>query len=348
MQAVQRVTVAAIAKEAGVSISTVSLALRGKGSIPADTRARIHEIAREMGYTPKNNLRLTRNHMPSNFGMVIRTLPEDSQENPFYPVVQAGIESACRQNQINLTYASLPVDGDSRILEIPRILIEDQVDGLLAVGLNLNQSNAQIFDRLALPIVLVDAYGPSGKYDAVVTDNHHGIIDAMNYLIGKGHRHIAFTGSHDNAFPSIYERRMAYLQALHDHGISNSYLLDCELSREQVHDLVYEYFNHATPVTALLCANDFTALGALKAFRELGLSVPNDISLMGFDDDLLAPHITPGLTTMQIDKIGMGRLAVSLLINRVDRPESAQVTGIIRPRLIERESVAAVGAAKRT
>jgi LacI family transcriptional regulator len=339
MHAVRRVTVAAVAKEAGVSISTVSLALNGKGSIPAETRQRVNEIAREMGYTHRNMPRHARKTGLSNIGMVIRSLPEDSQDNPFYPFVQAGIENACRQNNINLTYATIPVDRDSRILEIPRLLIEDQVDGLLAVGLFINDANAMIFDRLAVPVVLADAYATSDKYDAVVTDNFRGAYDATAYLMSKGHRHIAFAGSHAGAFPSIYERRMGYLKALEDHGIPDHYLLDCELSREQVYAQVREHFDHPTPVTALFCANDFECIGALQALRELSLSVPNDLSLMGFDDDLLAPHITPSLTTMQIDKMGMGRLAVSLLINRAERMEAAQVTSTIRPRVIERESV---------
>lgn len=340
MPANRRVTVAEIAREAGVSLSTVSLALRGRGNLPVETRQRIQEIARELGYLPRPALRQLQPMGLSNLGMVIRTLPDNPQENPFYSVVQAGIEMACRQHRINLTYASLPVDRDSRILEVPRMLIEDHVDGLLVVGIFINEANAQIFERLAAPIVLVDAYAERGNYDAVVTQNAQGAYDAVAYLVSQGHRRIGVVGSHPNAFPSILARREGYLRALADHGGLEPCFIDSELDRQPAYEALQAHLRSASPVSAIFCVNDFVAVGALRAARDLGLEVPKDLSVIGFDDDLLAPHVTPALTTLQVDKVGLGRLAVAMLLDRFENPGSAVAEVALRPRLVVRESVA--------
>jgi DNA-binding LacI/PurR family transcriptional regulator len=301
------------------------------------------EAARDLGY-------VTRAPAPrggagdglTSIGMVMRHLPENPQDNPFYSIVQAGIEIACRKHHLNLVYSSLPVDRDSRILEVPRMLLEDAVDGLIGVGLYLNEANLQIFERQAAPLVLVDAYSASGHFDAVETMNMEGAFDAVSYLIEQGHRHIGIIGTHPGAFPSIAERRCGYEQALEAGGIEARYFIDCELDRQPAYEAALAFFSRPTPVTAIFAANDWVVVGVLRALRELGLRVPEDLSVIGFDDDLLAGHITPALTTMQVDKVGMGRLAVSLLVNRVQHPDAAQVIARLRPRLIERESVKCV------
>ena len=334
-----RVTVSTIAEKAGVSPATVSLALRGKSNIPAETRARILETARELGYIPRQSAIRENNSEISSIGMIMRHLPDNPQDNPFYSVVQAGIEAACRQNRINLNFASLPVDHDSRILEIPRMLIEDAVAGFLAVGLYLNETNLRIFERQTAPVVLVDAYATAGNFDAVLSMNEEGAYDAVSHLIEEGHRHIAILGTHPGAFPSIAGRRRGYERALEDHDISERYYIDSELDRQPVYDAVRAFYQHAQPVTAFFAANDWIAIGALHAFRDLDKRVPEEVSLIGFDDDLLAGHITPALTTMKVDKMSMGRIAVMLLLNRLQNPDSAQVVSHLRPTLIRRESV---------
>ena len=339
----KRITVQDIAEKAGVSPATVSLALRGKPTIPAETRARVQEAARDLGYINRQPaVQRSGDAGLVNVGMVMRHLPENPQENPFYSVVQMGIEMACRQHHLNLVLTSLPVDRDSRILEVPRMLLEDAVDGLLGVGLYLNETNLQIFERQAAPLVLVDAYATGGHFDQVETMNEEGAFDAVSYLISQGHRHIGLIGTHPGAFPSIMERRQGYERALAENGIRERYFIDCILDRQPAYEAALAFFSRRTPVTALFAANDWLVVGVLRALRELGLSVPGDLSLVGFDDDLLAGHITPALTTMQVDKVGMGRLAVSLLVNRVNNPDAAQVVARIRPRLVERESVARI------
>jgi DNA-binding LacI/PurR family transcriptional regulator len=339
-----RVTVQDIASQTGLSPATVSLALRGKTTIPIETRERVKAAAQSLGYIGRRAMvsqavLSTQPGEVGEIGMVMRHLPENPQDNPFYSVVQAGIEMGCRQHHINLVYSSLPVDRDSHILEVPRMLLEDAVDGLLGVGLYLNEANLNIFTRQAVPLVLVDAYASVGTFDAIQTMNEEGAYAAVEHLIQQGHRKIGIIGTHPGAFPSISERRRGYERALATNGINERWYIDCELDRQPAYEAARAYFTQARSITALFCANDWIAVGVLRALRELGLRVPDDLSLIGFDDDLLAGHITPALTTMGIDKMGMGRLAVDMLLNRIRHPETGQVQVRLRPQLIVRESV---------
>lgn len=337
-----KVTMAVIAAEAGLSLSTVSLALRGNSSIPIHTRRRVLNLARELGYVPRRGSVLGIRSGLKNVGLVVKTLPENPQDNPFYSIVQAGVEMACRAHRLNVLYASLPVDEDSRITDVPRLFSDGELNGLLLVGVQLTEQNAAIFERLGVPIVLVDAYAESHAHDSVVSANFEGAYEAVSYLARLGHRRIALVGSHPRAFPSIAQRQAGYERALDDHGIHERHYIDCSLVGDAAFAAALRYFESGPPVTAVFGVNDEVAIWAMRAAKSLGRLVPQDISFAGFDDDLLAAHVEPPLTTMQVDKLGMGRHAIDLLINRAEHPDAAVVETVLRPRLIERESVLAL------
>jgi LacI family transcriptional regulator len=334
-----RVTLSEIAEQSGVSLSTVSLVLRDKPGVGSDTRRRVHSVAKELGYIPKNGVQ----HRSSltNVGLILKSEPGLSlQTNLFYSHVLAGIEMACRQWQFNLLYATLPVDRDSYPLELPRVLMEeDTADGLLLIGAFLDNTIAQVVERRSTPIVLVDACAASDLYDAVVSDNFKGAHDAVTYLTQRGHRHIGFVGSHLHAYPSIQERQRGYAQALQDNDIPDSYFAACHLDPEEALAATANLLCQNPQITALFATNDEVAIAAMEAVQTLGRRVPKDISVIGFDDIDPSKSTAPPLTTMHVDKIGMGMLAVQLLINRVEYPASNPVTAIIHPHLVERQSV---------
>jgi LacI family transcriptional regulator len=250
---------------------------------------------------------------------------------------------ACRQWQFNLLYATLPVDRDSYPLELPRVLMEeDTADGLLLIGAFLNNTIAQVVERRSTPIVLVDAYAASDLYDAVVSDNFKGARNAVTYLVQQGHRHIGFVGSHPHAYPNIQERQRGYAQALQDSKIPDSYFADCHLDPEEALAATADLLHQNPQVTALFSANDEVAIAAMDAVRALGRRIPDDISIIGFDDIDPSKSAQPPLTTMHVDKFGMGMLAVQLLLNRVEYPESNPVTTVIHPHLVERQSVQSI------
>jgi LacI family transcriptional regulator len=186
----------------------------------------------------------------------------------------------------------------------------------------------------------VDAYAISDVYDAVVSDNSAGAYQAITHLIQHGHRHIGLVGSHPQAYPSLQERRSGYIQALEDNDISDRYVAECHIIRtEEIVEATTVLLRRHPQITAILGANDEVAITVMDVARDLGRQVPDDLSVVGYDDIDLAGCVTPSLTTMHVDKLGMGELAVQLLVNRIEHPESNLVRAIVRPRLIERSSV---------
>jgi LacI family transcriptional regulator len=339
----QRVKLSDIAQKTDVSISTVSLVLRNKSGIPPETRQRVLKTAQKLGYRPKSVSRpRPSSSQLHNLGLIIKSEPGVvPRANPFYSHVLAGIEEACRQNEINLLYATLPVDLNNHPVEVPRLLLEEGTDGLLVVGTLLDDAFAPVLNQKAVPIVLVDAYALSEKYDAVVSDNVSGAYQAVSHLIERGHRHMAIVGTCPDGYPSLRERRQGYIQALKDHGLTQTYFTDCVPHKDAAFEATTQLLSQCPQISAVFGCNDEIALAVMRAAQALGRQVPEEFSVIGFDDIDLAQHVTPSLTTMRVDKAGMGRMAVKLLINRVEFPDAERVTSVIRPRLIERESVAA-------
>ena len=251
----------------------------------------------------------------------------------------AGIEEACRKRRVNLLYATLPVDKDNVPTETPHLLSGNHVDGLLLVGAFVDETLGHILGEESMPVVLVDAYASRNQYDAVVTDNLRGAYQAVSYLVQQGHHHIGVVGSHPNAYPSLNERRQGYLQALLEHGINTTYFADSSLQDEEIACTTLELLQRQPQITAIFGCNDHAAIAAMRAIDAKGLRLPDSISVIGFDDIDLARHVRPALTTMHVDKIGMGRMAVQMLANRIEFPDSERVTSVISPRLVERDSV---------
>jgi LacI family transcriptional regulator len=329
-----------IAEQSDVSLTTVSLVLRNKSgsSIPAETRQRILDIARDLGYRIKPP---AEGHQVLNqIGILLRAREDDLPlADPFYSSILAGIEAGCRQNRFNLLSATLPVNDDNYPLERPRLLDGEHVDGLLLVGTFVDRTFDHLLGEKSVPTVLVDAYSESTAYDAVVTENYQGAFQAVAYLIERGHRHIGLVGSLPHAYPSIRERRRAYVDVLQEQGVTTTYFADCHLRREEAFAATTQLLQHNPQITALFGVNDDMAIAAMRAAQTLGWQVPQDVSVIGFDDIDLARLTIPALTTMQVDKLNLGRTAVQMLINRVQAPESPRVTVALSTHLIERQSV---------
>lgn len=337
-------TLTDIAKKSRVSVSTVSLVLRDRPGIPDKTRQRVIAAASALGYVKKPRVILgrTRQAHPklSNLGLLLKAdhgVPP--QANPFYSYVLAGIEQACRRNHINLLYATVPVDADNVPVEMPRLLEEDTVDGLLLVGALVGDVMDQLLRAKHVPVVLVDAYAALEGYDAVLSDNARGAYQAMSYLIQRGHKHIALVGAHPNAYPSLQQRRDAYEHALSDFGIADRYYADTSVAGADVLRATAALLEQYPEITALFAVNDEAAIGAMTMAQRMGKRVPEDLSVVGFDDIEMAQNVLPPLTTMHVDKVGMGRIAVQLLADRVQFPGSETIMTLLQPRLIERASV---------
>lgn len=336
-----KVTMTDIARESGVSPATVSLVLRDKPGISQATRQKVLDSAAALGYIFSPTKTNERPFM-SSIGLVFKVRPNDPpQTNQFYAPVLSGIETYCRAQNINLLYAQLLVDEENNPLETPRLLKEQGVDGLLFVGIQLNQAITQVLQKQNQPIVLVDAYADDAQYDAVVSGNEAGAYQATSHLIQNGHRHIAMMGSMPHSYPSIQERRNGYLRAINEHGLTPVFV-DCHHNIDSATTAAEVFLPERGQITAVFGANDEVAISIMRVAQTLEMRIPQDLSVVGFDNIQLAHFVAPALTTMRVDKMGMGRLAAQLLSNRIQYPEAGYVKSVIQPSLIERDSVAII------
>lgn len=335
-----KVTISDIAQQSGVSVSTVSLVLNNKPGISDETRSRVLEAADKLGYLSKPNGEKAKSGPLTTIGMVVKIDPDiNHQANPFYSRVIVGIEDACRRKGINLLFATLPVDEDNRPVEVPQLLYNEIVDGLLMVGTCVDETFTSITGMRQIPIVLVDGYSDTESYDAVVSDNFRAAYQAVEYLIHKGHRHIGLAGSDDNCFPSLRDRRNGYLRAMKENGITEVYMSNFNINKSQGYQEVIGLLNKYPHISALFCVNDDVGSAAIRAAQYQGKRVPEDISIIGYDDTYIAANTHPAMTTMHVDTVAMGRSAVHLLSLRLENPDSARMTLTIHPSLVERASV---------
>jgi LacI family transcriptional regulator len=335
-----KVKISDIARQSGVSASTVSLVLNNKPGVSQDTRSRVLEIAQQFEYTVKPTPPLGKKGPLTTVGMVVKTDPDITpQANPFYSKVIVGIEDACRQSGINLLFATLPVDENNCPAEIPPLLSNELVDGLLMVGTFVDETITSVSGKRTPPIVLVDGYSNSESYDMVISDNFRAAYQAVTYLIDQGHRNIALLGSGEECYPSLKERRNGYLRAMKENELTEVYIADFNINRSKGYEETIALLKDYPHLTALFCVNDDVGSAAIRAAQALGKRIPADISIIGYDDTYIAANTHPALTTMHVDTIAMGRAAVHLLSLRILNPESARMTLTIHATMVERASV---------
>lgn len=332
------ITLKDIAEELGVSVTTVSRALSGRGRISAATRRQVMEKAVELGYdlaAPEAEGERRR------ICIVLNSRLQPLSADSFYGTVMVGIENECQKHGSNVFFQTISNAADGGLWDLHG---KEQLDGMILVGADIYPSIVKEAKSQGIPVVLVDNWLPEISVDSVVTDNRGGILQLMNYLISKGHRRIGFIGG-PLSHRSLQERYEAYQAGLVEHGIQpNSDW--CWLhtapapqigkGREGIDALIAR----GLPVTAVVTDNDNTALGVLQGCAAAGIRVPEDLSLAGFDNIELSEHLTPPLTTVHIHKYHMGKIAARRL-HELMQGEDTHVPLRIRlgTDLVIRESV---------
>lgn len=327
-----------VAKSAGVSLATASQALNNRPGVTDETRCRVLESARSLGYP------LNRNKRYENLAVIGMLVKHDYglpyTFNPFFSLVQMGVEQECRAHYLSFMFASVEVGVGNRPVEWPRMIEDDSVDGLLLIGTNI-QATAEALQAKRLlnkPIVLVDSYADGFHFDSVLIDNFGGATQAVKHLIELGHRHIGLIGSNPSSPPDILERREGYLATLRQHGIEHEYIEDSPMTREAAYEALHRILQRAPQVTAVFAVNDDTAIGVLQAALDKGLRVPEDLSIVGFDDVALASQIRPALTTVHVPIVWLGRLGVRQLLERSRYPDQPQTTLTVATQLVARQT----------
>ena len=336
-----KVTIRDVAKQAGVSVASVSYAINDIDKINSETRERILKVIEEMKYKPSLTARCLSN---GNSRLIGITLPLTESgdapgmllKNPFFGEFISGVESITRKEGYDILFTGVETDEQCRDWIQRR-----KLDGIIMLGMYPKSFFVEV-KKLGIPIVLTDAYEDYAKeFHRVMLEDEIGSYQAVRYLLEKGHRKIAFvTGSIEHS-PLNRKRYQGYQRALQEAGIEvkPEYFLEYPVSFQGGYQAAMEIMQTKCDVTAIFAIADIMAIGMLKAFRENGREVPQDYSIIGFDDIQFDEYVTPGLTTMHQDSAQKGKISAEIILEDVKHGCSKGKTVVLKPTLVERESV---------
>ena len=331
------VTIRQVANQAGVSIGTVSRVLNNKPGVSDETREHVHGIAQEMGYTVPNRIPVLANI--SRLGLLNPPMHGGLLTNPFYHDVFLGVEQVCQEQQIKLSFNTLDMADISRaaLRSHPPLLKDESLNGLVLVGAMQCQVVAALIDACPLPVVLVDNHFTESPWDSVMIDNERGMTRIVEHLVGTGHRHIALLSGPDHL--SIIERRNGYQKTMQAYGLTPIMACPPDLMPDNAEKCVLQLLEQSPQITAFACSNDLQAIAASKKIQELGYAVPADFSVTGFDDISMTEYASPPITTIRVDRIALGRLAVDMLFSRIKYPQRPPIGAVMGITFCERASV---------
>jgi LacI family transcriptional regulator len=323
----ERVTIKELARVSGVSVGTVSRALNGYADVRPETRERIVRLARELDYTPAASARSLVTRRSHIIGVFMETGEgHPDLQHPFFHEVLGGLKTRVGSNGFDLLlFASeRPGNGYGPHSYLKRAR-HHSVDGCALIGLEPDDPEVRRLARADLPIVAIDMDLEGPKVEVVMSDNEGGAIAAVRHLHELGHRRIAtITGMLDSR-PGA-DRLRGYRQAMQELGLAyrDEYVAYGDYYAESGRAAAERLLALEEPPTAIFAAADMMAIGAIRAAAEVGIRVPEELAIVGFDDIQLASHINPPLTTMRQDKLGLGFAAADALVARVagdgDRP----------------------------
>lgn len=338
LSVMKQISIKDIAREVRVSHPTVSRALRGSPLVKPETAERIRQIAEQMGYRPNAVARGLATNKTWTVGALVTSIAD-----PFTAEVFGGVEELANDNGYSVFVANCSEDP-ARELRVVRLFQERRVDGILVLSSRVGALHMPLLRQLRVPIVLVNSEHPDQFAHSVMIDNVGGACMAVQHLINLGHRRIAYLGDR-LGFRSDIERFAGYREALGlaDYSFEPDLVLHGNGTAEEGRLVMTRLLAVSDPPTAVFCYNDLTAIGALSAIRAHGLRVPEDISVVGFDDLAIASFTGPPLTTVRQPKQLMGRTATEILLRLFSGPqEKTQVR--LMGELILRESTASAPA----
>jgi DNA-binding LacI/PurR family transcriptional regulator len=333
------VSIKDIARAARISHSTVSRALRNSPLVSVETRELVHKIAQEQGYSVSAAARSLVTGRSNTLGVVVTSI-----SNPFAGEIVAGVEEFALAHGYSILLSTSHADP-AREMRAVQSLHENRVDGILVNSSRVGRLYMPLLAEMRVPIVLINNEHPGEFIHSVTIDNLRAGRDATSHLVELGHKRIGYVGN-QFGLQADTERFSGYRQIMDeaDIGFDPELVAHGDGGPEAGMRAAARLLALPDPPTALFCYNDMQALGALRAARERGLTVPRDISVVGLDDLYLSSYTDPPLTTVQQPKQEMGRLAAQMLLELISGKSPASrltITG----KLVVRASTAAPRAA---
>ncbi|QKJ89188.1 Ribose operon repressor [Paramixta manurensis] len=324
-----------VARLAGVSTSTVSHVINNNRFVSEAVREKIENAIRELNYAPSALARSLKINQTRTIGMLLT-----ASSNPFYAEVVRGVENSCYERGYSLILCNTEGDEDrmNRSLET---LMQKRVDGVLLMCTESHLPSAEIINRYpGIPSVMMDWAPFEGKSDIIQDNSLLGGELATAFLISRGYTRIACIAGPQDKTPARL-RLEGYKKAMSAAGlpILPGYIVDGDFEFQGGYHAMNQLLAMHNAPQAVFTSNDAMAVGVYHALYQAGLSIPQDMAVMGYDDIELARYMTPPLTTIHQPKDELGELAIDTLIHRLNDPGVAQQTLVLTPELVERHSV---------
>ncbi len=329
----KNVTMGDIARRLNVSNVTVSKALAGKEGVSEELRERIHELADEMGYRYNSSAKAMKNGYTCNIGILVAERFLQVNNSFYWSLYQNVLSELLSQNYFGIL--EVLRDEDEAALILPKIIQDTKVDGLIIMG-QVSTGYIELISKIQEPFMFMDFYEHHHNIDTVLTDNFYGNYILTDYLVKNGHREIGFVGN-IKATSSIEDRFLGYYKALIEADIPLNY--DIIIPDR---DEVGRYINFVLPEkmpTAFVCNCDEVAYRFIRCLQAAGYSVPDDISVVGFDNFMISDISEPSITTVEVDMKKMAQAAVETIIKKVKNINYVSGRQLISGKIVIKNSV---------
>ncbi len=336
------ITIKDLAREAGVSHTTVSRALHGHPGIAQSTVARINDLAHSMGYVPSATARGLKNRRTRALGVIVSNI-----EDPFWGEVMQGVDDTLHPAGYSLFVASTHRDRQ-REREVVQEMIQRGVDGVILLAPQFSAEQSHVMTSYGLPIAMVNNQGAGETPYLIYNDDLFGIRLITRHLIDLGHTRVAYLGNRIGG--STNDARLAgFLGEMHAAGLSVPpeliYMVPSSTPEGGEQGGRYLLGLPALP-EAVVCYNDYLAVGLYRAFQNAGVRIPQDVSVTGFDDITISAYLSPPLTTLHQDKYALGAGAARMLLDNLDIHQPAGIR-IQEPRRVSLQGALVVRASTR-
>ncbi|MDE6990719.1 MAG: LacI family DNA-binding transcriptional regulator [Lachnospiraceae bacterium] len=335
---VKAVKLADIAEKVGVSVVTVSKALSGQKGVSEEMRARIKELADEMGYTPIHAAPAGRTRSYT-VGVVTFETYFTRFASFYWKMYQELATRAVKKNCFSMLEVISSYDEDNLVW--PKLITENQkIDGIIVIGRPKLSYLKMLYQNQKIPMVFMDFYDDEEVVDSVVSASFNGMYRMTDYLIKNGHTKVGFVGSVMYT-ESITDRYFGYCKALMEHGIEvrQDWVIKDRDYNDGVIGIEYKLQLPKEMPTAFVCNNDVTAYALIRQLEERNYHVPEDISVVGYDDYLYPEYGDSRITTYLVDMAEMSKIALSCVIKRIENVSMNASVHIVNGRIIERTSV---------
>ncbi|MDR2019903.1 MAG: LacI family transcriptional regulator [Treponema sp.] len=315
-----------IARKAGVSVATISRVLNNESGVSSQTRQRIAGLFDEYAYVRNNNARNLRTSRSKAIGFLMSNIA-----NPFFIAIYQGLEPVCKKHGFNIILGNTN-ESIQQEKEAIDLFLSYRVDGLIASFVDPQESTLKKLSNYGTSIIALDRQQRNIDTDTVIMDNLNSAKEQVYYLASLGHKRIAVIYGTTNNLPGE-DRLKGYRSAMRELGFSAlpGYEVSGRFNEEEAYNGTIGLFRCIPPPTAVVVHNNLMCIGAYKAIKDLGLKIPKDVSLVGFDNFDFADYLNPGLTFIERSLQEAGRISGEMVIERIEKKYEGNARIVVLP-----------------